>query len=200
MDKIESLDILVIQQQKEWSEILTGFEARNKYMVMDKDGNAIYGAAEWAGSTWKRIILKQLRPFTIYIINLDGSRVLILQRPFKFFFHRLEIFDSDWNQLGSVQRQFSLFTRKYLVLDRSEHEIFELFGPVLRPWTFIIRSSGREIGKITKKWSGFLKEMFTSADNFGVTFPADLDITQKSLLLGAVFLIDFVHFERRAND
>ena len=37
------------------------------------------------------------------------------------------------------------------------------------------------------------------ADNFGVTFPADLDVTRKSLLLGAVFLIDFVHFERSGN-
>ena len=44
-----------------------------------------------------------------------------------------------------------------------------------------------------------LKEAFTKADNFGITFPADLDVTRKSLLLGAVFLIDFVHFERGGN-
>ena len=43
------------------------------------------------------------------------------------------------------------------------------------------------------------EEAFTSADNFGVTFPAEMDVTRKGLLLGAVFLIDFVHFERRNN-
>ena len=35
--------------------------------------------------------------------------------------------------------------------------------------------------------------------NFGITFPTELDLNMKGLLLGAVFLIDFVHFERRQN-
>lgn len=55
-------------------------------------------------------------------------------------------------------------------------------------------------GKITKKWSGLLKEGFTDADNFGVTFPNDWPNEQKALFLGAVFLIDFVHFEDKGNN
>jgi uncharacterized protein YxjI len=199
MERLESIDTLVIRQEKEWSEILTGIEARNKYMVTDVSGNLLYMAAEWAGSFWARVLLKSIRPFTIYIVAPDGSRVLILKRTFRFYFHRLEVFDRDENLLGTIQRRFSILRRKYTVLDRSGHEIFELFGPILHPWTFIIRIPGREIGKITKKWSGILKEAFTKADNFGVTFPGDLDLTRKSLLLGAVFLIDFVHFERSGN-
>ena len=78
-------------------------------------------------------------------------------------------------------------------------EIFQLYGPILHPWTFIIRIGDREVGKITKKWSGLLKEAFTKADNFGITFPTGVDLIRKSLLLGAVFLIDFVHFERTSN-
>ena len=39
------------------------------------------------------------------------------------------------------------------------------------------------------------KESFTDADNFGITFPKGIDLSQKAVLLGAVFLIDFVHFE-----
>ena len=52
-----------------------------------------------------------------------------------------------------------------------------------------------KVGNITKKWSGLLKETFTDSDNFGITFPSDANTNQKSILLGAVFLIDFVHFE-----
>ena len=81
------------------------------------------------------------------------------------------------------------------MFDNSGQEIFKLFGPILHPWTFNILKDGNEIGKITKKWSGLGKEAFTDADNFGVTFPIDLPLEQKSILLGAVFLIDFVHFE-----
>jgi len=199
MEKIESLEALVIRQRKEWSEILTGFEARNRYEIMDTSGQMLYTAAELEGSFWTRVLLKAIRPFTIYIMEQGGRRVLILDRPFTFYFHRLEILDPNRRILGTIQRRFSILRRKYSVLDDLGMEIFQLYGPILHPWTFIIRIGDREVGKITKKWSGLLKEAFTKADNFGITFPTGIDLIRKSLLLGAVFLIDFVHFERTSN-
>lgn len=58
---------------------------------------------------------------------------------------------------------------------------------------------GSEVGKISKQWSGLVKEYFTDADNFGVQFPMDLDVKMKACLLGAVFLIDFMFFEETGN-
>ena len=52
-----------------------------------------------------------------------------------------------------------------------------------------------EVGKITKQWSGLGKEMFSDAENFGVSFPIDLDVKMKAVLLAAVFLVDFMFFE-----
>ncbi|KAF4519481.1 hypothetical protein B566_EDAN010090 [Ephemera danica] len=52
-----------------------------------------------------------------------------------------------------------------------------------------------QVGTITKQWSGFIKESFTDADNFSVTFPKDLDVKMKAVMLGACFFIDFMHFE-----
>lgn len=60
--------------------------------------------------------------------------------------------------------------------------------------------SDREVGMITKQWSGLLKEAFTDTDNFGVSFPKDLDVKAKATLLGAVFLIDFMFFEKSQNN
>ena len=45
------------------------------------------------------------------------------------------------------------------------------------------------VGQITKQWSGLAKEIFTDSDNFGVTFPQDLDVRTKATTLGAAFLI-----------
>lgn len=45
------------------------------------------------------------------------------------------------------------------------------------------------IGKISKQWAGFMRELFTNADKFGIQFPFDLDVKIKALLLGASFLI-----------
>jgi uncharacterized protein YxjI len=101
--------------------------------------------------------------------------------------------------LGTIKREFSLLRRIYSVFDLNGKKIFQLFGPILHPWTFEIRDDSKEYGKITKKWSGLLKEGFTDADNFGVTFPNDWPNEQKALFLGAVFLIDFVHFEDKGN-
>lgn len=40
-----------------------------------------------------------------------------------------------------------------------------------------------------------MAEMISDADNFGVTFPMDLDVKMKATLLAATFLIDFMMFE-----
>jgi hypothetical protein len=57
-----------------------------------------------------------------------------------------------------------------------------------------------EVGKISKQWSGLLREAFTDADNFGISFPMDLDVRMKAVLLGAMFLIDFMFFEKAKNE
>ena len=101
--------------------------------------------------------------------------------------------------LGTMKREFALLRRIYSVFDPNDRRIFQLFGPILHPWTFEIRDDSKEYGQITKQWSGALKEGFTDADNFGVTFPNDWSNEQKALFLGTVFLIDFVHFEDKGN-
>ncbi len=199
MQRLSSINGLIVSQKKEWGEILTGFETKNKYVVLDPSGHELYMAVEEGGSTLLRFLLKALRPFEINILTFDGKPILTLKRPFRFYFHQINVFDAQGRPLGTIQKRFSILRRIYSVLDSSGQEIFQLFGPILHPWTFEIKKNDMEYGKITKKWSGLLKEGLTDADNFGVTFPSGWDITLKSLFLGAVFLIDFVHFENKGN-
>lgn len=51
------------------------------------------------------------------------------------------------------------------------------------------KDSDKPIGRISKQWSGLLKEVFTDTDNFGIQFPLDMDVKMKAVLLGACFLI-----------
>ncbi len=199
MIQLNTVDGLVVSQRKEWGEILIGFEGKNKYAVLDTNGNELYLAVEEGGFFLFRWWLKALRPFTIAIRTLENRPALTVQRPFRFYFHQANISDAQGILLGSVKRRFAIIRRKYSVYDANENEVYQLFGPLLRPWTFFIRKDDEEFGKITKKWSGLLKEGFTDADNFGVTFPAQWDAKAKALFLGAVFLIDFVHFENKSN-
>jgi hypothetical protein len=199
LERLSSTSGLVVRQSKEWGEILTGFETKNKYVISDVSGERLFLAVEEDGSMLLRWFLKALRPFSIAVFTEDGHEVLRVVRPFRFYFHRAEVVGLQGESLGLIERRFSIFRRVYSVHDRSGLEVYQLFGPILHPWTFQIRKNGVECGKITKKWSGLMKEGVTDADNFGVMFPADGDVESKALFLGAVFLIDFVHFENKGN-
>lgn len=52
-----------------------------------------------------------------------------------------------------------------------------------------------QIGCIRKQWTGLAQEMFSDADNFGVTFPRDMEVKLKATLFAATFLIDFMFYE-----
>lgn len=199
MERLAAVGGLVVQQRKEWGEILSGFETRNKYEIFDQQGNTLYYAAEIRGSLLARLFLKSLRPFTLMVVDSTAETIVEIRRKFRFFFHEADILDGNGQLLGRITKRFTLFRRVYLVSEASGGEIYQLFGPLLKPWTFQIKDGEIEHGKITKKWSGLLKEGFTNADNFGVTFPSDWAPAIKAIFLGAVFLIDFVHFESKGN-
>jgi uncharacterized protein YxjI len=202
LQNLAQANALVIRQQKEWGEILTGFETKNRYEVMDRQSNPLIEALEEGDGVMAmitRLFLKALRPFKMHLFSPGGTGLFTLTRPFRFYFHELDVCQSNGAPLGKIKRRFAMLRRIYSVIDRNGNEIFELFGPLLHPWTFQIKKGGQELGKITKKWSGLVKESFTDADNFGITFPSGIDLSQKAVLLGAVFLIDFVHFENSGN-
>lgn len=200
MDNLQSVSSLIITQSKEWGEILTDFETKNKYVVRNESGEELYYAAEEGGSIILRWFLKALRPFTVVVLNTDNKVLMRVKRPFRFYFHEATVVDASGESIGRLSKRFSIIRKKYSVFNRADKEVYQLFGPLFRPWTFIIKSDGEEFGKITKKWSGLLTESFTDADNFGIEFPITWDVKLKALFLGAVFLIDFVHFEDKSND
>jgi uncharacterized protein YxjI len=197
METLSQVAGLVISQKKEWGEILTGFETRNRYKIFDAEGRELFLAREEPGTILLRWFLKAMRPFRLKIVTADGACKLAVRRPFRFYFHEAAVTDAEGRDLGTIRRRFALLRRIYTVTDCQQQELCQLYGPLLHPWTFEIRKGGMPQGKICKKWSGLLKEGFTDADNFGVTFPPGWCDAHKSLLLAAVFLIDFVHFEKR---
>jgi len=200
MDRLAAAKGLVITQKKEMMEVFTGFETKNRYVISDAAGPQLYFAAEEGTGFLSRNFLKSSRPWTIRVVHPDGTKALEISRPWRWFFHEAAIRDADGRVLGTIKRRWSLLRRVYSVCDSGGREICELFGPILHPWTFQIRSGGTEVGAIKKKWSGLVTEAFTKADNFGVQFPPDADPSLKAVLLGAVFLIDFCHFEKDNNN
>jgi len=196
MRQLACTDTLVVHQRKEWGEILLGLEGANQYTVCDGTGAELYVAAERGGCSPVRWFLRSSRPFVVRVVDKQGGRVLELRRPFFCLLSRLYVYDGEGEYLGTVQRRFALLERRYTLYDAAGRPLCDLVGPLFRPWTFLIVRDGQTYGRVTKEFGGLLTELFTEADTFGATFPLNWDTHVKALVLGSVFLLDFVHFEK----
>ncbi len=197
MNELSVANTLVVSQKKEWGEIVSGFETKNRYVVLNELGNILYEAREESGSLLMRWFLRALRPFSIVLSPPNQTPEFLVERPFRFYFHKADVKTGAGKLLGTVELEFSWLHRLFRISDGNGREFCRLHGPLFHPWTFEIRQHDREVGKITKKWSGLLKEGFTDTDNFAAVLPPGISSEQKAILLGAVFLIDFVYFESR---
>ncbi|RTG89152.1 uncharacterized protein DC041_0001732 [Schistosoma bovis] len=110
----------------------------------------------------------------------------------------LEVQSPAGNCIGYVKRVFSGCNLDYHILDSNQSTVLQIHGPSCcfceclgSDIIFKVTSADGtvEIGRITRKWSNIVQEFFTDADNFGVSFPMDLDVKVKAILLAAVFLI-----------
>lgn len=199
MERLTDISTFVVQQKAFMGEVLTRYEVENEYMISTESGEELLYAQEHSSNYFIKMYLRSMRPFEMAIIDNSGQAILNLKRPFKFYYHELFINDASGNRLGRIKKEFSFLERIYYIYDEDDKELYRLYGPILRPWTFLVKFRGNEIGKITKKWSGMAKEMFTNADNFSLSIPKNMQVEHKAILLGAIFLIDFVHFENKGK-
>jgi len=192
---------VMIRQTKEWGEILLGFESNNRFKLSDDQGHELGLAAEESkgvGAFFARNLLGKCRKASIHIYGTDGSRLGRGEKPFRWFFHRMEVFDGD-KKIGAIQRKWSWLHRKFAIENEAGQEVMEIFSPMFRIWTFKLMFEGQECGRISKKWGGLLKEMFTDADMFGMECEEHVPVELRSILMVATFLIDFTCFENNSR-
>ncbi|CAG5101849.1 Oidioi.mRNA.OKI2018_I69.chr1.g29.t1.cds [Oikopleura dioica] len=112
---------------------------------------------------------------------------------------------TNGNIVGKIRQVADLSKPIFSIQTADDQEVLRLTGPALSfaccgDLEFEVSTAdGVVVGKVSKKWEDtggeFLKEIYTDADKFGVTFPVDLDVNVKLSLLGCVFLLDFMFFE-----
>ncbi|XP_073215842.1 phospholipid scramblase 1-like isoform X2 [Lepidochelys kempii] len=158
LEYLSQIDQILVHQQIELLEVLTGFETNNKYEIKNSLGQRVYFAAE-ENDCCTRNCCGPSRSFTIRIIDNMGQEVITLQRP-----------------LRCSACCCPCCLQEVKSMDESS-----------------------VVGRISKQWSGFVREAFTDADNFGIQFPLDLDVKMKAVMIGACFLIDFMFFEQTGN-
>ncbi|MCH8205719.1 MAG: scramblase [Chloroflexi bacterium] len=186
---------LIIKQEVEHLEAFTGIETENRYSVMTPAGERLLYAAE-ESSFLGRFFLKSHRPLTLHVVDGQGRVVFEASRSFFWFFSHLHVSDASGRNLGSLRRQFSIMVRRFTVEDADGRPVAEVRGPILRPNTFTVYRQGTAIARITKRWSGLLKEVFTDADTFRLELlDRDMEPDSALLVLATAFAIDLDFFE-----
>lgn len=195
----ENHKLMFIKQVKEWTEIIINIETKNKYAVLDERGTEIGFLAEESSGLWamlKRWLFRSHRPFEIKVWDNKRDPLLQLTRPFFWFFSDLLVRDAKGRVLGHVFRRFGLLYKKYDLCDANGKVFAQIKAPIWNLWTFriYVPDSDRELGQISKKWGGIIKEIFTDSDKFGVNLEK-FTSEQRPVVFAAAISIDFDFFE-----
>ena len=190
---------LIVRQQIEPMEIFSGFEMQNQYKVMTTEGDELLYAYEESGF-FGRQFMRTHRPLTLHVVDTQNQLVMTASRNFFWFLSHLHFVDADEREVGSLRRKFAFLGRKFHLEGENGELVAELKGGMLRPNTFMFYKDGEEVARITKQWSGILREIGTDADTFKVQMDTrELGQDFALMVLGAAFAIDLDFFESKGS-
>ena len=220
---LQNVETLHVKQVLEMIEVLTKFETANKYHVYTKSPTGalvkILTAAE-RSPCLQRQLCGGARKFTIDIWDEKNEKILRLIRPFSCnsfccglipcnllfpcMTSDLTIIEPMSNEILGTIRQNYKCSPNFKIINEDEQHILNIFGPheycmCCEDVDFPIKNNNASqnvVGLITKQWGGICMEIGTDADNFQVKIPRDMDPKVKAVFLSAVFLLDFLYFER----
>jgi hypothetical protein len=191
---------IIVKQVKEMFEIVLNWETANKYALYDSESNKIGFAAERSHGIFHKIIrniMRSHRSISMDVWDKDDRHVLTGHRPWYFFFSDLNVRTHDERLIGDIKTRFGFLKRKYDLSDSQGRVFASIESYRWKLWTFtIFDSNGNEMGVITKKWGGLLKEVFTDADQFTIDFSRfNWTEEQKAILLFSCLSVDLDFFE-----
>ena len=190
---------LVVRQGVEHLEVFTGIEIENRYTIMTPEGETLLLAYEESGF-FSRQFLSSHRPLAVRLVAPDGQLVLTASRNFFWFLSHLYVQDGEDRPLGSLHRRFAVLNRRFNLEDPNGVALAELQGSLFHPNTFVFQRQDTEVARITKQWSGIMREAFSDADTFMVQFDhGALGPDLSWLVLATAIAIDLDFFESKGG-
>ncbi|MDD3876232.1 MAG: phospholipid scramblase-related protein [Bacteroidales bacterium] len=172
------------------------FKFENCYQIYDENARNIGSIRQrlTAGQKLLRLLLnKAMLPFLLEIKDSDEVLQASISRGWTFFMSKIKIQDAEGHTIGTVQQKFKFFKPTFKIFNNSDVLISEITGD-WKAWNFVIKdTSGTQIGVITKKWAGAMKEIFTTADKYNVSIdPHYSNKENKIAILSSAITIDMV--------
>lgn len=136
---------------------------------------------------------KRMTPFDIEVATPEGAPVLSVRRGVSLFLSDVKVFDHKNQPIGGFKQKLFSIGGAFNVLNAHNEPICALKGK-WTGWDFSFVQGERKLARVTKKWAGLGKELFTSADNYVLEIDSSVPANDpvRPLILAAVLCIDMV--------
>ena len=136
---------------------------------------------------------KRMTPFNIEIKTAAGEKLITIKRGIALFLSTVDVYDENDRLIGKFKQKFFSIGGKFDVLDANDQVLCTLKGK-WTSWDFKFIKENIEFAHVSKKWAGFGKEFFTSADNYMLSINEGVPSNNpmRQLILAAVMCIDMV--------
>lgn len=136
---------------------------------------------------------KRMTPFDLEIRPPGGRTLIRVSRGVSFFLSKVKVFDGNNVLVGGFKQKLFSIGGSFDVLGPDDKVLCSLKGK-WTGWDFTFMSNGVEFARVTKKWAGLGKELFTSADNYvlNITDRVPPNNPVRLLIIAAVLCIDMV--------
>lgn len=175
------------------------FKSHQTYDIFDFGTEEHLGTAEEAiGGLVKAlrwVVSKHWMPTAVEVRDHDGALVFTIRRGGFLFRARVEVLNADGEVIGYFKSKVLSFGGGFWVYDKNDRQFAEVKGNFIGFNYRVLTPDGDELGKVTKKWGGAAKELFTSADTYMVDVADDLtdQPVAKMLVLAAALAIDIIY-------
>jgi uncharacterized protein YxjI len=169
-------------------------ELTNEYAVFDGQGQQIGAVVEVGQSTAKKAVrfLSNLDQFLTHRLEVRDATgpVLVLTRPVKIVKSRVVVTRPDGAPIGEIV-QANVFGRIRFDLVSGGQLVGAIQAENWRAWNFaILDAAGTEVARITKKWEGLARTLFTTADRYVVLVHYRLPEPLASMVIASALTVD----------
>jgi uncharacterized protein YxjI len=169
-------------------------ELTNEYAVLDGQGQQIGAVVQVGQSPLKKAVrlVSTLDQFLTHRLEVRDARgpVLLLTRPAKFVRSRVVVQRPDGAPVGEIV-QANVFGRIRFDLVANGQVVGAIQAENWRAWDFAVTdAAGVEVARITKKWEGLARTLFTTADRYVVLVHYRLPDPLASMVLASALTVD----------
>jgi uncharacterized protein YxjI len=180
--------VLVVSQKTKLIELT------NEYAVFDGEGRQIGAVVQVGQSTLKKAarFVSNLDQFLTHRLEVRDARgpVLVLTRPAKLVKSRVVVERPDGSPIGEIV-QANVFGKIRFDLVAGGQLVGAIQAENWRAWDFaVIDAAGTEVARITKKWEGLARTMFTTADRYVVLVHFRLPEPLASMVIASALTVD----------